>query len=586
MKKTILFLILILFHIYNVIGQVVSSFEAKNAATKKLVNLGINVSTKNIDTIYTFKKNDNILLFEVVYRTGEYVLVSGHKMCKPIIGYSIHNTDSIHYPILNNITNIPMGLKDLILEYVEQINACYSLKTYFPPHSEWYNVDQDSISFQNRLIQVGPLTLSKWGQGKSNDGLDYNAYNYYVENICSSIFKCYAGCGPVSVAQIMYFWKYPVIDYISSEQFDWCNMPNVLDTNYSNYETKRNAVAKLIKKCGIYSNATYCSNDCETTTTLDDDRNVFLRYGYFCSDVKNREDYRDSDWIELIKNNLNNGMPIHYRGKSNHGGHAFVCDGYDNNDMFHFNWGWIGVGNNLWLTLNNLSPNLNYSSEQKAIFNIKPSDEQYICDFTIPLGVFYYAYYSYPGNTQMPYIITPKTMTTLKSVRDTSIYPSSWRTIPTGATAEYVAHKEVILQPGFTAEYGSNFTARIEPCEACEERMVQVDMLTGDDDWQGIDTTQMEMRMYKKGDTAILFQPSVLTLFPNPTSNTLTVQAPNPTEDIQVFDIAGHRVYRWYIESRTDSSTTLNIADIPTGNYILRVQTKDGKSHIGRFAKK
>lgn len=175
-------------------------------------------------------------------------------------------------------------------------------------------------------------------------------------------------------------------------------------------------------------------------------------------------------------------------------------------------------------------------------------------------------------------------MTTLVSA--TSSSPASYRTIPAGATAEYVAHKEVILQPGFTAEYGSNFTARIEPCEACEERMIQVDVLTENDDWQGIDTSQMEMRMYKKGDTAILFQPSVLTLFPNPTSNTLTVQAPNPTEDIQIFDIAGHRVYRWYIESRTDSSTTLNIADIPTGDYILRIQTKDGRSHIGRFAKK
>ena len=94
------------------------------------------------------------------------------------------------------------------------------------------------------------------------------------------------------------------------------------------------------------------------------------------------------------------------------------------------------------------------------------------------------------------------------------------------------------------------------------------------------------MRMYRKGDTAIVFLPSELTLYPNPASNTLTVQAPNFAEDIQVLDFAGRRVYRWYIESRNENSTILNIADIPAGNYILRIQTKDGKSHIGRFAKK
>ena len=266
--------------------------------------------------------------------------------------------------------------------------------------------------------------------------------------------------------------------------------------------------------------------------------------------------------------------------------HAFVCDGYRSDGKFHFNWG-LNPNYNGYYSVDSLCPgNNDYNLFNSALFDLHPPVETIsFCDISLPLDVFYLMYIvSNPDSNVALYNITPQTFNQLESA---SAYSSaSWRTIPAGATAEYVAHKEVILQPGFTAEYGSNFTARIEPCEACEERMVQVDMLTDGDDWQGIDTSQMEMRMYRKGDTAILFQPSVLTLFPNPTSNTLTVQAPNPPEDIQIFDIAGHRVYRWYIESRTEKSTILNIADIPTGNYILRVQTKDGKSHIGRFAKK
>lgn len=33
-----------------------------------------------------------------------------------------------------------------------------------------------------------------------------------------------------------------------------------------------------------------------------------------------------------------------YAGSGDAGGHAFVCDGYDGNGLFHFNWGWSGNG--------------------------------------------------------------------------------------------------------------------------------------------------------------------------------------------------------------------------------------------------
>ena len=44
----------------------------------------------------------------------------------------------------------------------------------------------------------------------------------------------------------------------------------------------------------------------------------------------------------LIKAELNAGRPVFYAGYSKDTGHQFVCDGYDNNGLFHFNWGWSG----------------------------------------------------------------------------------------------------------------------------------------------------------------------------------------------------------------------------------------------------
>ena len=45
---------------------------------------------------------------------------------------------------------------------------------------------------------------------------------------------------------------------------------------------------------------------------------------------------------EIIKKDINENRPVYYYGNSNAGGHMFVCDGYDSNDLFHINWGWGG----------------------------------------------------------------------------------------------------------------------------------------------------------------------------------------------------------------------------------------------------
>lgn len=47
----------------------------------------------------------------------------------------------------------------------------------------------------------------------------------------------------------------------------------------------------------------------------------------------------------MIQKELIAGRPVLYSGQSTAGGHAFVLDGCDENDMYHFNWGWSGYAN-------------------------------------------------------------------------------------------------------------------------------------------------------------------------------------------------------------------------------------------------
>lgn len=528
------------------------------------------------------------------------VLVAGNRLCLPVVGrYKSYDSGSI----FDQFDDLPCGLRCLIQSYKHQVEYSFQTRGIESTHEhEWNRLILGENVYSTRNIgSVEPLIKTSWGQQRTNNDNDSLGYDFYTpsDDECD---HCPAGCVAVAMGQVMNYWKWPVLT-TDNWQFDWCNMSEQLNTQFQNFEAERIAIARLLERCGYRAKMNYGCSGSESNVYRA--KIAMDKFGYNEESDHQWRILNRRTWIRHLRDNLDRGWPVIYGACGNPDisiniddlldpdiivnipAHAFVCDGYSNDGKFHFNWGWYNTNIDDYYTIDSLCPgNHDYNLFNSALFDLRPPVETIsFCDISLPLDVFYQMYIisNLDSNVAL-YNITPQTFKTLESASSAS--PASYRTIPADATAEYVAHKEVILQPGFTAEYGSDFTARIEPCAACEERMVQVDMLTDGDDWQGIDTSQMEMRLYKKGDTTILFQPSALTLFPNPASNTLTVQAPNPAEDIQIFDIAGHRVYRWYIESRTEKSTILNIADIPTGNYILRVQTKDGKSHIGRFAKK
>ena len=60
----------------------------------------------------------------------------------------------------------------------------------------------------------------------------------------------------------------------------------------------------------------------------------------FSADIGLIHDYQysNSDFMDLLKNELDNGRPMLYRGEDpNTGGHFWNIDGYDDNDLFHCN---------------------------------------------------------------------------------------------------------------------------------------------------------------------------------------------------------------------------------------------------------
>ena len=370
-------------------------------------------------------------------------------------------------------------------------------------------------------------------------------------------------------------------------------MPRLLMNTFNpNYMEERNAIARLMRDCGEAVNMVYCDGGCSSGAYISDVPDALRSFSYSDDVTHLTKFFNASNWLNLLKDDLDAGYPVLYGGVDllDLSGHAFVCDGYRDDNTFHFNWGWNGQHNNMWCTLNQLNPN-NHSfvSMQEAVFNIHPNLTDDYCDYQLLLDLHYLFYYDICGNTTpFPYENVPKTFTYLISASNNPQYPSSWRTIPNGATSEYVAHKTVLLRNDFYAEPGCNFYVHIVPCESCNEDRMMNDTAdvagVGSGDTFDTFTTPKSLETSDSG-THI---GTLLRVYPNPTDDILFIELSGGAgiANMALYDLQGRVVGTRFIASATGASATVNMRDIPAGVYVLRVTDGNGKEYYRKIVNK
>ncbi|MDR1180549.1 MAG: C10 family peptidase [Bacteroidales bacterium] len=570
--------------------QKVSEKEAINAAINTLYNrteILKRLDTPEIDKVHHFSDNrNNVLMYEVVFKNRTAILLSGNKACLPVLGYYTKDNNESIFDI-NNV-NIPDGLKALLKDYADEIEWCFTLDTIkLSYQNQWQKLQQlNAIKSSSRPIVVDILLTTKWGQQWSNDG-DCPAYNYYVtaknskqcgkEN-CDN--RCPVGCTAVAMGQVMKYWNYPVYLPEKYYQYDWCNMSDRLNSYSPNYETERNAIARLLKDCGDNANAAYCIAKCNTSALLLDGRRALVNDFQYSSDAtfRLRSSHTATTWKNFMKTDLNNGRPIIYGSLGLGDAHYWVCDGYDSDDYFHFNWGWLGDWDG-WYTINGLSDVGHYNISQEALFNIYPDNTQNYCNYYHPLWIHYYMYYTIQGETSPPpYSNVPKTFTRLESVPSGNGFPTSWHTIEPGQNSTYIAHKEITLLPGFHAKAGSYFVAQIDPCEMCNSVNRSLLSNTLEDettDWNSfLDTSSLSM--YHKSNSNQNNQTDIksetITLYPNPNSGSFTIGINNvhEIEQIEVINVLGQVVYN----VQKPNNTTVNLPVGTKGTFFVKIITQ------------
>ncbi|MBP5781977.1 MAG: C10 family peptidase, partial [Bacteroidales bacterium] len=150
--------------------------------------------------------------------------------------------------------------------------------------------------------------------------------------------------------------------------YDWDNMPGTV-TVASPY-AEQLATATLMYHCGVSVNMMYGTS---ASSAYSEDVPYALEsyFGYTTSGILYKSNYSNSGWISLLKNELDAYRPIYYCGSGIYGGHAFVCDGYDSDNKFHFNWGWSGNANG-YFAIGNLNPNNFIFNSNNAAILIEP----------------------------------------------------------------------------------------------------------------------------------------------------------------------------------------------------------------------
>ena len=323
-------------------------------------------SDKVIKNTVTLKDSNIPLIYAINFDDSSFILISADDRVFPILGYSNSNNFSTH--------NLPTQFSDMLDFYKMQIRYVIdnNIKATNEIQLEWNNANINYPSNRN----VEPLLTSVWDQGHSwNDQCP--------EDNSGPGGNAYAGCVAVAAAMVMKYWEHPQFgtgshsynhpDYgeVSANfntSYNWSDMIDNQPTDESR---------KLLYHVGVSCEMQYGPDGSGAWVGVYEPSvltGLKTYFGYNQNSVfRNKDDYPEQTWVDIVKIELDQGRPLIYKGYTNDygAGHAFVIDGY-NDDFFHLNWGWSGSYNGNFL-ITNLSPGgYNFSTWQGAIFQLFP----------------------------------------------------------------------------------------------------------------------------------------------------------------------------------------------------------------------
>ena len=369
MKKHFLLLLALTLGLNYLIANPIDTEKAKHIGQKfVLANFDNEMKNCNLQLVYTGVSSRNEACFYVFNADQQgFVIVSADDRFRPIVGYSDEGPFATENP-----SPELMFYLDRIIEARTSRNAVLIDNTA----EEWQSVAATGkLLSRNGGRGVDYICTTKWNQD--------SPYNLYAPEASSGPGgRCYAGCVATAMSQVMKRWNYPqkgtgshsyycygygsLSANFGQTTYQWDLMPDRLG-GASQEEIE--AVALFMYHCGVAVDMNFSPTG-SGANSWDVPYAIRQYFSYSNqADLRDRDSYSLVNWQNQLKESFDLGWPVYYSGFSNSGGHAFVCDGYNDSDLFHFNWGWGGSSDG-WFVIDEID----YAGWAQAVFNYVPSN--------------------------------------------------------------------------------------------------------------------------------------------------------------------------------------------------------------------
>jgi len=274
--------------------------------------------------------SDEPAFYVYEYDEDGFVLVSADDRLRPVLGH-------IHHGVYSE-TDLPDN-------FVLWLNYLTERISKMPSETRAQSHETSNYTPVEPLLEKDKI---RWGQNEP-----YNNNCPWKGGV-----QCPTGCVATAAAQVMRYWKYPTTGRgshsyewnnqtlsanFAAHTYDWNNMPGTYQEGvYTSTQAK--AVARLMSDLGIafemeYDTEASGSNGYSAAKGLVD----YFKYDSAIHMLR-MDEVGAKVFEKTVANELKAGRPVMISGMSGGGdmGHEFVCDGVDDDDLFHINWGWDG----------------------------------------------------------------------------------------------------------------------------------------------------------------------------------------------------------------------------------------------------
>lgn len=339
--------------------------QAKAIAEKQAALLGVTIDQKAMTKARKQGDKGEMNLSQQSYyvfpnaNSKGFTIVSGDDRLPEIVGYSSQGS--------YDENNLPEGFISFMKAYQNLYNKvnlgdAEALKN-LAEIKAWRNKKNASAASTSAVAPL--LGNIEWDQT--------SPYN----NMCpkyDSVHVAATGCVATAMAQVMAYYKYPKqlkadipgyvnrwngipmeIPTITQEEgiYDWDNMLPKYNKEANATQQQKDAVAKLMYHCGAAVRMSYGPESGAAVSS-----SKLAKYFGYDADLMmdlSRSSFTLDKWMQIIDTELAAGRPVLYGGQSSENGHQFICDGKDENGLYHINWGWSG-NQNAYFDLSILNP--------------------------------------------------------------------------------------------------------------------------------------------------------------------------------------------------------------------------------------